>query len=766
MPTTAGRAQRRPDATLEVSHPTCVGRIPMSQLQTSRPVPREGRLAALGRFCYRRRRLVVPLWIVGTVVVMFVGFRYAAAADNDFTGNSSDSGHAQTILDRHFASQRGDSLTLAVHADAGVTDPSVRPRVQAMLSRIAAEPGLVVAGSPYGVPGQISPDGSTAFATVQSGQTQIPASTARDLIDAARSASGDGVTFAVTGASILGVEVPYGGATEGIGILAAMIVLLISFGSLLATGLPLVTGLIGIGTGLAIIDLLGHLLPAPAFTPVVATLIGLGVGIDYALFIVTRYREGLHEGADPQQATVTAIATAGRSVLFAGSTVVIAMMGLFVMRQPLLNATAVAASVTVAMTMVTAVTLLPALLGFTGRTIDRLRLPYLGRTATHSPLAQRWARTIQRRPVLGLVAGALVMVVLAIPALSMRLSFEDSSTAPHSTMAYTAHRILAQGFGAGYDAPLIVVAEVAPGTPALGPVADAVRATSGVAAVTPPRTSPDGAAQMFVAFPTTGTQDAATPALVHHLRDTVIPAAVAGGDTRVYIGGPNAGTIDFADAVSSRLPWLIAIVVGLSLIVLLILVRSVLIAVKAGLMTLLSTMAAYGVLTAVVQWGWLGHALGFPEAMPITTWVPLFIFPILFGLSTDYEVFLISRIREEYDARASRAPISARAATREAVAGGLSRTARVITAAAAIMVVVFATVLLGGDIAVKQFGLGLAVAVLLDATLVRMVLVPALMELLGAANWWLPRWLARILPAAEPSATAPTTPSLIPVGDR
>ena len=724
----------------------------MSTHQSHRPAPREGRLAALGRFCYRRRRLVLALWIVGTIAVMVVGFRYAAPADNDFTGGTSDSGHAQTILNQHFPAQRGDSLTLAVHADAGVRDASVRPRVQAMLDRVSAEPNLTLAGSPYDAPGQISPDGRTAFATVQSGQTQIPTATAKALIDAATRASGDGVTFAFDGGSVLAVEVPYGGATEGFGVLGAMVVLLIAFGSLLAMGLPLVTGLVGIGTGLAIIDLLGHLLPAPAFSPIVAALIGLGVGVDYALFIVTRYREGLHNGDDPQQATVTAIATAGRSVLFAGSTVVIAMMGLFVMRQRLLNATAVAASVTVLMTMIAAVTLLPALLGFTGRNIDRLRLPYLGRTATRSPLAERWARTIQRRPVLGLVAGALVMVALAVPALSMRLSFEDSSTAPHSTMAYRAHQLLAEGFGAGYDAPLVVVADVAPGTPGLGPVADAFRATPGVASVTPPRTSPDGAAQVFVAFPTTGTQDAATPALVHHLRDTVIPDAVGGSGVHVYVGGPNAGTIDFADAVSSRLPWLIAVVVGLSLIVLLVLVRSVLIAVKAAVMTLLSTMASYGVLTAIVQWGWLGHPLGFPQAMPITTWVPLFIFPILFGLSTDYEVFLISRIREEYDAGAT---------TREAVARGLSHTARVITAAAAIMVIVFATVLLGGDIAVKQFGLGLAVAVLLDATLVRMVLVPALMELLGKANWWLPRWLARVLPAAEAGpAVARPAPSL------
>jgi uncharacterized membrane protein YdfJ with MMPL/SSD domain len=718
----------------------------MSQHQIRPPMSRAGYLATMASFCYRRRRLVASLWIIGAIVLIFVGFRYAAAADNDFNGGSSDSGHAQSVLNQHFPSQRGDSLTLAVQADAGVRDGSVQPRVQAMLARIAAEPDLSVAGSPYDVPGQISPDGRTAFATVQSGQAQIPGATATDLISAARQASGNGVTFAFDGGSIVTAEVPYGGATEGFGVLAAMIVLLVSFGSLLAMGLPLIVGLVGIGTGLAIIELLGHLLPAPAFSPIVATLIGLGVGVDYALFIVTRYRESLHDGADPHQATVTAIATAGRSVLFAGSTVVIAMLGLFVMRQSLLNATAVAASVTVLMTMVTAITLLPALLGFTGRNIDRLRLPFLGRTSTRSPLAERWARTIQRRPVVGLVVGAAVMLALAVPALSMRLSFEDSSTAPHTTMAYEAHHLLAQGFGAGYDAPLVVVADRPSGTPGLGPVADAVRATAGVASVSPPRTSPDGAAQVFVAFPTTGTQDAATPVLVHHLRDTVIPGAVGGSHLQVYVGGPNAGTIDFADTVSSRLPWLIAVVVGLSLIVLLVLVRSVLIAVKAAVMTLLSTVAAYGVLTAVVQWGWLGHVLGFPAAMPITTWVPLFIFPILFGLSTDYEVFLISRIREEYDSGAT---------TREAVARGLSHTARVITAAAAIMVFVFATVLLGGDIAVKQFGLGLAVAVFLDATLVRMVLVPALMELLGPANWWLPGWLARILPTgARPAAVA------------
>jgi RND superfamily putative drug exporter len=706
-----------------------------------------GPLAALARGCFRRRWLVLACWLVGTAALLVVGFRYAAPADNDFSGGTSESAHAQELIRQHFPKQNGDTLTLAVTADRPVTDPAVRTRVESLLSTMRGAPHVVEVADPYRTPGQISADHRTAYATIRSSADQISADTVTPLLDKVKHASGDGVTFTLGGDAVLSVEQPPGGPSEGVGVLAAVIVILISFGSLLAMGLPLLTALFGIGTGLAGIELLGHLLPAPSFTPIVSTLIGLGVGIDYALFIVTRYREALHGGTDPEQATVIAITTAGRAVLFAGSTVVIALAGLFVMQQPLLNATAVAASVTVLATMVAAVTLLPALLGFVGRHIDRLRLPYFGRTSTTSPLASRWAGAIQRHPVVGLVVGAAVLLTLAVPALSMRLSFADASTAPRDTSAYATHEALADAFGPGRDAPLVIVTDGSGA--ALRPVADAVRDTPGVAAVTPVRTSADGKASEFVAIPTTGTQDAATPKLVHRLRDTVIPQAAAG--QRVYVGGPNAATIDFADSVTTRLPWLIAVVVGLSLLVLLVLVRSVVIAVKAAVMTLLSTLAAYGVLTAVVQWGWFGHALGFATDQPVTTWVPLFVFPILFGLSTDYEVFLVSRIREEYDAGAD---------TREAVRRGLASTARIITAAAAIMVLVFLTVLLGDDPAVKQFGLGLAVAVLLDATLVRMVLVPALMELLGAANWWLPRPLARLLNrrAAPARAHEPALP--------
>ncbi|MEV5751392.1 MMPL family transporter [Actinoallomurus sp. NPDC052308] len=712
----------------------------------------DGPLARLARFCYRRRRLVLAAWTVGAAIVIAIGFGFAAPADNDFSGGKAESAKAQNLIEQHFPGRNGDTLTLAVRADGGVE--AARPRVEKVLGDLAHAPHVASVSSPYQVPGQVSPDHRTAFAPVQldvsADDMQVKDVTA--MIADVRKASGDGLTLALGGSAVINAETPGGGPTEGIGLLAAVIVLLIAFGSLLAMGLPIVTAIFGIGTGLAGISLLGHLLPAPGFTPIVAGLIGLGVGIDYALFIVTRYREALaEEGADPEHATVVAIATAGRSVLFAGTTVVVALMGLFVMGQRLFNAVAVAASLTVLMTMVTAVTLLPALLGFTGRNIDRFGLRRVTRRHARRPLSERWAGVIQRRPVVALSVSAIALLVLAVPALSMRLSFTDSSTQPHDTSAYASHRILADGFGAGYDAPLVLVARL-PGD--VRPVADAVRGTPGVASVTPVRTSQDGTTAMFVAYPRTGLQDAATPRLVHRLRDAMAERHRAGGP-RVYVGGPNAGTIDFADAVISRLPWLIAVVVGLSLILLLALVRSVAIAIKAALMNLLSIGAAYGVLTAVVQWGWLGRALGFPIGMPVTAWVPLFMFPILFGLSMDYEVFLISRVREEYDAGAP---------TRQAVTRGLARTARVITAAAAIMVCVFLSVLLGADIAVKQMGLGLGVAVLIDATVVRMVLVPAVMELLGAVNWWLPGWLARLLPVAEPPVAAPAVPARVESG--
>ena len=552
-------------------------------------------------------------------------------------------------------------------------------------------------------------------------------------------------------------ETPYGGPSDGVGVAAAAIVLLIAFGSLLAMGLPVLTAVLGIGAGLSLIALLGHVFPAPSFSPIVASMIGLGVGVDYALFILTRFREALHRGEEPETATVTAMSTAGRTVVIAGTTVIIGMLGLLVLRQSLLNGVAIAASATVAMVLLGSLTLLPALLGFTGTRLgkpSRLRLPrWLGgrppwgplprpaAAAIRRPAAERWAAMIQRRPGAGRAAVRGLLLILAAPLLGIKLSMPDESSQARGTMGYSSYATMARGFGPGFDAPLIVAAALPSPTASTTRLADAIAATPGIARVTPVRVSPDGRAALMIAYPATGEQDAATNALVNRIRTSVIPHATAGTGIRAYLTGPNAGNVTFANLVGQRLPWLIGVVVALSMVLLLVMFRSVTVAVKAALMNLLSICAAYGVLVAITQWGWLGHVFGFPEKMPVTTWVPIFLFVILFGLSMDYEVFLLSRIRESYDATGDNAA---------SVATGLARTARVITAAAAIMVVVFLSFVLGANVSVKQVGLGLAVAVLIDATVVRMVLVPAVMELLGPANWWLPRPLARILPRTSP----------------
>jgi RND superfamily putative drug exporter len=569
------------------------------------------------------------------------------------------------------------------------------------------------------------------------------------------------VTFSLGGDIVDTIEAPSGGSSDGIGVVAAMIVLLITFGSFLAMGLPIVTALFGIGTGVSLLELLGHAFPAPSYSVIIASGIGLGVGVDYALFIVTRFRDELRSGAGPETATVHTMRTAGRSVLTAGTTVVIGMLGLLVLRESLMNGVAVAAAATVAMTVLATMTLLPALLGFSG---TRLARPSRFRIRRRRPAgvagerphpAQRWAGLIQRHPVTAAVSAAVVVLLLAAPALAMKLSMPDDSTQPRGSMGYTTYATMSEGFGPGFDAPLIVAATLP--SPTAGQVdaakiASALRAVPGVAEVTPPVISADGQAAMIIAYPATQQQSPETNALVNTLNSVTLPRATAGTGVHAYLTGPNAGDVAFDDFIGRRLPWVIAVVVVLSMLLILAMFRSVVIPVTAAVMNLLSVTAAYGVLTAVTQWGWGGKLFGFPEKMPVTTWVPVFLFVILFGLSMDYEVFLLSRIRE---ARLGGAPNSA------AVARGLSVTARVISAAAAIMVVVFTGFVATPDVSVKQIGLGLAVAVLVDATVVRLVLVPAVMELLGNANWWLPSWLGRILPRdPEPGPERRPAPDL------
>jgi uncharacterized membrane protein YdfJ with MMPL/SSD domain len=705
-----------------------------------------GALARIASFCHRRRWLVLLAWLVVGIGVIGLGLTRGAPGSDSFGGAGTASERAQHLLAGHFPDQfAGDRLTLAVHADAGVDDPAVRARIDGVLARLRASPHVVSVTSPTGAPDQVSADGRTAFATLalDVGPDDMPVAQTGRLIAEVRAADAPGVDLALGGGAVDAAETPGGGPTDGVGLLAAAVVLLIAFGSLAAMALPIVTAVAGIGVGLAGMMLLNHVFPAPGFAPILAALIGLGVGVDYALLIVTRYREEARSGRTGEQATMIATATAGRSVLFAGATVVVCLLGLLLMDLGFMRGVAVGTALTVALTMTAAVTLLPALLGFAGRLIARPRRLRLGRWSRRGraqdparPLAARWAGAIQRRPALAALGAAAVLVLLALPALGMRLGMPDESTQPRDTSGYATHRILAAGFGAGYDAPLVVVSR-AP-APVVEDVAAAVRATPGVASVTPVRVSPDGEAAMFLAYPATGAQSPDTTRLLTSLRRTVIPAAAP--HAQVFVGGRAAGAADFAALVTDRLPVLVATVAGLSILLLIVVFRSVLLAVKAAVLNLVSIGAAYGVLVAAVQWGWLAGPVGFPTAMPVAAFVPFIMFPILFGLSMDYEVFLVSRIREAYDRCGDSA---------QAVRHGLSNTARVITAAAAIMVTVFLSVMLGADLAVKQLGLGMAVMVFLDATLVRMVLVPAAMELFGRANWWLPRWLDRILPGAR-----------------
>jgi uncharacterized membrane protein YdfJ with MMPL/SSD domain len=695
-------------------------------------------MGRLGRTCFRYRKSTLLGWLLAVACLITLWLRFGAAADNTFTG--SDPG--QAILNQHFARQSGDTLTLAIRSAQPIGG--------------TAETGIERALTPFrdaadvtGVSNlNVARNGRIAYATIQFDVTTVPAGEAKTLMNDATKASGNGVTYNVGGDAVDLAETPYGGPSNGIGVAAAAIVLLIAFGSLLAMGLPIATALMGIGSGLSLIALLGHIFPAPSFSAIVAALIGLGVGVDYALFIVTRFRAELHEHHAPEEAVVTAMRTAGKSVLTAGTTVSIGMLGLLVLRQPLLNGVAIAAAATVAMTVLASLTLLPALLALISQHSSgtrlarppRLRMPWstkrgTGRSTTVSS-AEKWASVVQRHPVAAASLAASVVLAIAAPMLAMKLAMPDESAQARGTMGYASYATMADGFGPGFDAPLIVA-----GPPDLTAVHAAVAGTHGIAAVTPVQVSTDGKAGMFIAYPSTGEQDPATNALVNTLR-AELPSGT-------YLTGPNAANVSFANLIGQRMPWLIGIVIALSMVLLTSVFRSVAIAVKAAVMNLLSVCAAYGVLTAVVQWGWAGKLFGFPEKMPVTTWVPVFLFVILFGLSMDYEVFLLSRIRESWLATGDNSV---------AVRRGLASSARVISAAAAIMVVVFLSSVLTPDVSVKQIGLGLAAAVLIDATLVRLVLVPAVMELLGRANWWLPSWLGGS--PEPPSGTTSHSPAV------
>ena len=710
-----------------------------------------GRLAA---WCYDHRRRVLAGWVLAVVAIAGLAQWAGSRLDNDFSLASSPSQQAQNLLASRFPAQQGDRADVVLRSPGLLDGPAGTATIGRLVRSLRPLAHVSGVQSPLapGAGRQLSPDRRIGFVVVQfdAAAADLPAGAVRRVIATAESFARPGLQVAVGGAPAEQVVSAAPGSSEMIGLLAAVVVMLLAFGSVVAMGLPILTALVGVGLGSGILVALSHLITVPTFGPDMMIMIGLGVGIDYALFVVTRYRQELAGRRPPRAATIAALSTAGRAVLFAGVTVVIALLGLFVVGLPFMDGLAAATIVAVGLVLVAALTLLPAIFGFAGTAIDRLRVPGLATRAgvtTSGGFWRHWSETVQRRPWTCAVAALAVLVVLAVPLFSMRLAFSDAGNDPASLTTRQAYDLLAEGFGPGFNGPLVIAADLSgPRAPAgIARLGARLGRVPGVASAGPPVLNAARDTAVIVVYPTTAPQSAQTAALVGRLRDQVIPQVTARSGVTAFVGGETAAGADTSAYLSARLPWVIGIVVALAFLLLVVVFRSIAIPVKAAAMNLLSMGAAYGVIVAVYQWGWLGGLFGVSRTGPIDPWIPLMMFTIVFGLSMDYEVFLLSRMREEWARTGDNSA---------AVAGGLAATARVITAAAAIMVCVFGSFVIGDPLRILAvFGLGLAVAVLVDATVVRMVLVPAVMQLLGPANWWLPSWLGRATPRPVMEAT-------------
>jgi putative drug exporter of the RND superfamily len=703
-------------------------------------------LKRLARLCYRRRWRVVAAWLVFLVAISVFSSAAGGVFRNEFSLAGSESKEASDFLEeRAFDTRAGFSGQIVFEADQGVEDSRVQRAMEDLFVRVERTAARTQVVSPYGAEArQMSENGRIAYAEVN----------LADRPDADFRSAADDIKSRAEDVKVPGLQVELGGelfiedelpASEAIGVLLALVVLLIAFGSVLAAGLPILTALFGIGTGIAIVQLTANGLTMPDVTTQTVAMIGIGVGIDYALLIVTRYRQALRDGHQPEGAVALAADTAGRSVVFAGTTVVIAVLGMLLINVPAVRGLAVGIALGVLMTMLAAVTLLPAVLGFVGHNIDKLGLPHKKRAEgeVRESFWHRWSRFLQRRPWPAALGGLVVLVVLALPLLSMRLAFADNGNRPTSDTTRRAYDLLVEGFGPGFNGPMILAIDLPGGQsdlPTVERLSQRLNSTRGVAFATPAEQNDAGNAAIIQVFPNSSPQSEDTANLVDRLRDDAIPPVTQGTDVDVKVGGLTAGATDYSNYTAERLPLYIGLVLLLSFLLLMAVFRSLLVPLKAVIMNLLSIGAAYGVIVAVFQWGWLKDLVGVAESGPVEAWAPMTLFAIVFGLSMDYEVFLLSRMREEYDRTGNNAT---------AVADGLAATARVITAAALIMILVFSAFILGDDRAIKLFGFGLAVAVFLDATIVRLILVPATMELLGDRNWWIPKWLDRILPTVH-----------------
>ena len=712
------------------------------------------------------RKTVIISWIVALIGIGMIAGSVGSNFSEDFKLPASDSQEAFDLLETRFPAQSGDTATIVYKAEGGVESAAVRQRMEGVFDAVAKLPHVSEVATPYGGDGTaaVSDDGKIAYATVQFDvpTNELEKDDLKELLAVSTDASGEDLQVEVGGQPIEEVRSEEETDISGVvGLLAAIVILLLTFGSVVAMGLPVVTALFALGVGLSVVTLGTHLFDTAEFAPQLAFMIGLGVGIDYALFILTRFRNGLDEGMEPRPAAIAAIDTAGRAVLFAGVTVIIALMGMLLLGLSFLYGVAMAAALAVLFTMIAALTLLPALLTIVGRRVDRWRIPGLGSRASTTAEDTRWfrwSREIQRRPVLSALLSGALLIALCIPTLSLRLGSNDAGTDPAGSTTKEAYDLLAEGFGPGFNGPFTMVAAL----PAKGEdeglvlLHKTLEGEAGVAKVTPIVFNPAEDTALFQLYPTTSPQSEDTTELLDHIRDEVIPPIEAETDTQLHVGGITAIFEDFGTAIAEKLPLFIGVVVLLSALLLMAVFRSVLVPLKAIVMNLLSIGAAFGLIVAVFQWGWGASLIGVDGTGPIISFFPIFLFSIVFGLSMDYEVFLMSRIHEEWEHRKD---------ATEAVTRGLALTGRVITAAAAIMVTVFASFMIGDDRIIKLFGLGLAAAVFIDAVIIRSVLVPAIMQLFGERAWWLPGWLDRILPKlhVEPAEGDPAPTGEHPV---
>jgi RND superfamily putative drug exporter len=699
-------------------------------------------LYRIGHFSGRHPWRVLTAWILVAIAAFVLNGSIGGQPDESFRLPGAESQRAADALQKKFPNETPYTSNVIFHSEQGLTSPTVKAAVAEAVVDLAKGPRIIGVSDPYDPRGPtLSKDGKTAFATV---------AFKGEKVDVAQY---DAAEKAVGGVRDIGVQVEYDGglgyakaaagpASEKIGILVAVVVLVVAFGSLVAMSLPIVVALFGLMIGVSSIGILSGVVSMPEIATIVAVMLGLGVGIDYALFILARHRQHLEEGMPVPEAIGRANATAGLSVLFAGTTVVVAIAGLQVSGVPMMTMMGWASALMVGIVMIASITLLPALLGIVRTKVNSARVPFIKQKPAFNPRSKsaRWTAKVVAKPVRFGVVAAVVLGVLAAPVFAMRLGFADAGNDAPNTTTRKAYDIVADAYGPGVNGPMSVVLELdgsKDDKATLAAVGKALATDPGVASVDDPTISPNKDLAVFNVTPTTSPQDAKTDELVKRLRGEVLPSALGKHRADASVTGGTPMLTDISTRLQQRMPWFLGAVIGLAFVALLIVFRSVLVPLKAAVLNILSVGAAYGVLVAVFQWGWGANLIGVHESVPIMPLAPMLMFAILFGLSMDYEVFLLSRVREQYLKHFD---------PKRAVVEGVGSTARVITSAALIMISVFAAFILDPDVTTKMFGVGLSVAVLLDVTLVRMVLVPAAMSLLGHRAWWLPAWLDRILP--------------------